>query len=185
INTEPNYEAHNGYTHRKVHDDHSVRRACYWSLLVSPTAGVSYGGQGIWGWHEEVSAPADHISTGLGSPWHRAKDLPGAFSLKELHQFFQSIKWWKLEPAQSILLNQPGKDDASVYVAAAQSSDKDFAVIYMPEGTEIKIKTQDLAVSQAMWYHPRTGGWLKAGRVKKPEQSFKPADRNDWVLLFQ
>lgn len=88
INTEPNYEAHNGYTYKRVHNDHSVRRAAYWSLLVSPPAGVSYGGQGIWGWHTKVQAPADHIRTGLGSPWDVAKDLPGSFSMKYLHSFF-------------------------------------------------------------------------------------------------
>ncbi len=185
INTEPNYEAHNGYTHRQVHNDHSVRRACYWSLLVSPTAGVTYGGQGIWGWHTKVQAPADHISTGLGSPWYIAKDLPGAFSMKELHEFFRSIPWWQLEPAQELLTEQPGKEDASLFIAAAKSQENDLAVIYMPVGQEIQVNTKGLSVTKAKWYHPRTGGWLDAGKVSKPKQTFKPADRNDWVLLLQ
>lgn len=185
INSEPNYEAHNGYTYKKVHNDHSIRRAAYWSLLVSPTAGVTYGGQGIWGWHTKVQAPADHVKTGLGSPWHIAKDLPGAFNMKELHQFFRSIDWWRLEPAQEIIKEQPGKEDASKFIAAAKTNNSDCAVIYMPEGMKVEVNTKGLKVKRATWFHPRTGGWLDAGEVKQGEQTFEPVDRNDWVLLLR
>jgi len=184
INVEPNYEAHNGYSQRKVHTDHSVRRAAYWSLLVSPTAGVSYGGQGIWGWHTKVQAPADHVKTGLGSPWQRAKDLPGAFSMQELHEFFQSIEWWRLMPAPELIVNQPGLAEAAKFIAAAKTEDGTTAVIYLPEGMKVKINTRNLNVKKARWYHPRTGGWLEAGETQPPEQEFEPADRNDWVLLL-
>jgi len=186
INIEPNYEAHNGYTHRKVHNDHSVRRAAYWSLLVSPTAGVTYGGQGIWGWHIKVQAPADHISTGLGSPWHIAKDLPGALSMKYLHQFFKLIEWWRLVPAPEILTEQPGKEDASKFIAAAKSNEGDLAVVYLPEGGSVTLKTDSLNKNAtARWYHPRTGGWLDAGKLEKSPHTFKTVDRNDWVLLIE
>ena len=159
INIEPNYEAHNGYTYRKVHNDHSVRRAAYWSLLVSPPAGVTYGGQGIWGWHTKVQAPADHLSTGLGSPWYIAKDLPGALSMKYLHQFFKSIEWWRLTPAPEVLTEQPGKKDASKFIAAAKSENGDLLVVYLPEGGSVTLKTDPLKKGlSARWYHPRTGG---------------------------
>ena len=186
INIEPNYEAHNGYTHRRAHNDLSVRRAAYWSLLVSPPAGVTYGGQGIWGWHTKVQAPADHISTGLGSPWHVAKDLPGAFSMKYLHEFFKSIEWWKLVPAPEILTAQPGRKDASKFIAVAKSQAGDLAVVYLPEGGSVTLKTDSLKKDlTARWYHPRTGGWLNAGKVVKSPQSFKAVDRNDWILLVK
>ena len=186
INTEPNYEAHNGYTYRKVHNDHSVRRAAYWSLLVSPTAGVTYGGQGIWGWHTKVQAPADHISTGLGSPWHIAKDLPGALSMKYLHRFFKSIEWWRLIPAQEVLTEQPGKEDASKFIAAAKTKEGDLLVVYLPEGGPVTLKTDSLKTGlTARWYHPRTGGWLDAGKIKSSSHTFKTADLNDWVLLIE
>jgi len=186
INIEPNYEAHNGYTYRRVHNDLSVRRAAYWSLLVSPPAGVTYGGQGIWGWHTRVQAPADHISTGLGSPWHIAKDLPGAFSMRYLHEFFKSIEWWRLVPAPEILTSQPGKKDASKFIAAAKSKAGDLAVVYLPAGGSVTLKTDALTRGLiGRWYHPRTGGWLDAGRIEEPAQTFRTVDRNDWVLLIR
>jgi hypothetical protein len=185
INIEPNYEAHNGYTYRKVHNDHSVRRAAYWSFLVSPPAGVTYGGQGIWGWHTKVQAPADHISTGLGSPWYVAKDLPGALSMKYLHKFFKGIEWWRLIPASEIVAEQPGKEDASKFIAAAKSQEGDLLVVYLPEGGSVTLKTDSLKKGlSARWYHPRTGGWLDAGKVERSPQTFKSADSNDWVLLI-
>jgi hypothetical protein len=185
INTELNYEAHNGYTYRRVHTDHSVRRAAYWSLLVSPTAGITYGGQGIWGWHTKVQTPADHTRSGLGSPWNIAKDLPGAFSMKYLHEFFKSIDWWRLTPAPELISEQPGKNDASKFIAAAKSAEGDLAVIYLPEGGTVEVKTDLLKKGlAARWFHPRTGGFLEADKILQSPQTFEAADRNDWVLLF-
>jgi hypothetical protein len=184
INNEPNYEGHNGYQERKVHNDHSVRRAAYWSLLVSPTAGVTYGGQGIWGWHNEVQVPANHNSSGLGSPWYIAKDLPGSFNMKELVDFFDTLEWWRLVPAPEMVINQPGEKDASLFIAASKTENGDTAVIYLPEGMEVKLNTKGLTATKAQWYHPRVGGWIDAGKVEQGEQTFKPEDRNDWVLLL-
>lgn len=186
INTEPNYEAHNGYTYKRVHGNHSVRRASYWSLLVSPTAGVTYGGQGIWGWHTKVQAPADHIRTGLGSPWQVAKDLPGSFSMKYLHAFFKTIEWWRLVPAQELIVKQPGVKDASKFIAAAKTKEGDLAVVYLPEGGKVELKLDGLKPGlTARWYHPRTGGWLPVDKPNKPTQAYTPADRNDWLLLLE
>ncbi len=185
INTEPNYEAHNGYTYRKAHDDHSVRRAAYWSLLISPTAGVSYGGQGIWGWHRSVQVPADHERTGLGSPWWIAKDLPGASQMQYLHHFFQGIDWWRLVPDPNRLLEQPGKKDASKFIAVSAADEGDLLVAYMPEGGSLRLLVDDLKTpATARWFHPRTGGWVEAEELGPSPQTFDAPDRNDWILLI-
>jgi hypothetical protein len=44
INLEPPYENHLAYQSKQPISAQAVRRAVYWSLLVHPTAGVSYGG---------------------------------------------------------------------------------------------------------------------------------------------
>lgn len=185
INIEPNYEAHNGYTFKKVHDDHSLRRASYWSLLNAPTAGVTYGGQGIWGWHTEVQFPKDHDYTGLGGPWYDAMELPGARQMKYLRECFESIDWHRLRPAQEVLVNQPGKDDVKKFISVAKSEEGDLLVVYSPEGGEITLKTDELKKNaKARWFHPRTGGWLNAGNVKESPQTWKAVDLNDWVLCI-
>ncbi|MEZ4664190.1 MAG: DUF4038 domain-containing protein [Caldilineaceae bacterium] len=57
---EPPYENHVAYQSGQPHDAHSVRRAMYWSLLNAPTAGVTYGGHGVWGWDDGSTPPVDH-----------------------------------------------------------------------------------------------------------------------------
>lgn len=186
INMEPNYEAHNGYTFRKFHNDHSVRRATYWSLLVSPTAGVTYGGQGVWGWHTQVQLPRAHRGTGLGLPWYEAIHLPGSTHMKRMSDFFCSIEWWRLAPAQEILVNQPGEKRPSLFIAVAKSENGDLVVAYLPEGGEITLKTESLKrPATARWFHPFTGGWVDAGTVRESPQKFTAPDRNDWVLCIQ
>lgn len=85
-----------------------------------------------------------------------------------------------------MLVNQPGKKDAAKFIAAAKSEQGDLAVIYLPEGAKVEIKTELLKAGlTARWYHPRTGGWLSADEPNKSVQAFTPADRNDWILLLQ
>jgi len=106
--------------------------------------------------------------------------------MKYLHQFFKSIEWWRLMPAQEILTEQPGEKDASKFIAAAKSTTGDLLVVYLPEGGSVAIKTDSIKKgATARWYHPRTGGWLDGGKVEKSPQTFKTVDLNDWVLLIQ
>ncbi|MHC4627714.1 MAG: putative collagen-binding domain-containing protein, partial [Planctomycetota bacterium] len=93
---------------------------------------------------------------------------------------------WRLIPAPEILTSQPGKEDASKFIAAAKIQAGDLAVVYLPEGGAVKVKTDSLKKGLVgRWYHPRTGGWLDAGRVAESVQTFKTVDRNDWVLLIK
>ncbi len=103
VNLEPNYEGIVGYTKRRVFGDREVRRACYWSLLVVPTAGVTYGAQGVWSWQEKAGAPLNHSSTGIARPWREAMNLPGSGQMKHLAGFFRSVEWWKLRPAEDLV----------------------------------------------------------------------------------
>jgi hypothetical protein len=115
-----------------------------------------------------------------------AKDLPGALSMKYLHQFFKGIPWWRLAPAPELVIDQPSRKDAARFIAAAASAGGDLAVVYLPEGGAVKLKTETLATGlAARWFHPRTGGWLDAGEVKGSPQTFEPPDRNDWVLRLE
>ncbi|MBC8462481.1 MAG: DUF4038 domain-containing protein, partial [Deltaproteobacteria bacterium] len=72
LNFEPNYEGHLPYGAKEPFDAHAVRRAAYWSLLVAPPSGVTYGAHGVWGWHLEERLPIDHLYTGIGTAWYDA-----------------------------------------------------------------------------------------------------------------
>ena len=173
INQEPNYEHHLAYQSRQPISAYQVRRALYWSLLISPTAGVTYGNHGIWPWMEEAGVPADHPNSGVAPTWREALQSEGATGVVHLANFFASIDWAALRPAQHLLAQQPGDADPNRFIAAAQSA-QSKVVIYTP-GDPIHL-THPL--TDARWYNPRTGDWSDAGSGTE----FTPADGEDWVL---
>jgi hypothetical protein len=183
LNLEPNYEGHKGYTHRKPFDAHAVRRAAYWSLLVSPPAGVSYGGHGIWSWELRPEEPMNHPGTGVAPPWYEAIQMPGSTSLKHLKALFASLDWWRLRPAQELLIEQPGANDPSRFVAVAKSDDGAWALAYLPAGGSIALRTEQLKkVGLARWFNPRTGTWHGSFAVTESPARFTAPDAEDWVL---
>ncbi len=158
INLEPPYEGHNGYQTRTPHGDLSVRRAIYWSLLVTPTAGVTYGGHGVWSWHAKPGEePTDHKGSGVAKPWREALDMPAAGQMKHLRALFDSLPWTKLRPTPDLLAEQPGDKDAARFVAVAATPDRGVVVAYVPEG-EVKLDARRLTGRlTAELFDPATG----------------------------
>ena len=78
--------------------------------------------------------------------------------MKYAAEVFASLPWWKLRPRQDLLVGQPGGDDPAKFVAAGGSDDGDLAMIYLPVGGEVRLKTDRLADGlKAEWFDPRTG----------------------------
>ncbi len=181
INLEPNYEGHKGYTHRKPFD--AVRRAVYWSLLVSPPAGVSYGAHGIWSWELRPQEPMSHLGSGVAPPWYEAMKYPGSTSLKHMKALFDSLEWWRLRPAQNLVVEQPGAADPSRFVAAARAEDGKWAMLYLPAGGTIAARTEGLAKPLvARWFNPREGRWAGDLAFTEATQTLQTPDQEDWVL---
>jgi len=184
INLEPNYEAHLAGGTRRPFDAHAVRRAAYWSLLIAPPAGVTYGGHGIWSWELQARPPMTHLYTGVAPPWHEAVKLPGSVSMKHLKDFFSSFAWYKLRPDPGLLAEQPGEQAPERFVAAARTEGGEEAVIYVPEGGRISLKPDRLAgLTSAEWFNPSTGARTRIGRVQKHE--FQAPGAGDWVLVLK
>lgn len=186
INLEPPYENHLAYQSRQPFDAFKVRRAIYWSLLVAPTAGVTYGGHGVWGWDDGSGPPEAHPRTGTPLPWPEALLMPAAEQMAYLAALFHSIEWWRLRPAPALLVSQPGEISPSRYIAASQAAEGDLAVIYIPEERQVELNLTSLRPGLSMqWFDPRTGDHHPlappgAGDVCHLET---PAP-GDWVLLL-
>ncbi|MDX1945658.1 MAG: DUF4038 domain-containing protein [Pirellulaceae bacterium] len=184
LNLEPPYEAHLAYQSRQPHSDYSVRRACYWSLLATPVAGLTYGGHGIWSWQTLAGRPKDHEGTGVAQPWRVAKDLPGAGQMTHLADLFTSLRWPELRPAQVWLADQPGGSDASRFVALCRTPDGRQGVAYLPVGGAIRLQQGALAAgAKAEWIDPRTGKSQPATSDKPGE--FSAPDERDWLLAWR
>lgn len=187
INLEPPYEDHIAYQSKLPIDALTVRRAIYWSLLVTPTAGVTYGGHGVWGWDDGSGPPVAHPNTGTPKPWQEALLLPAAEQIAHVSACFNAIEWWRLRPAPELLAAQPGDFIPSRFIAAARSEHGDLALIYIPEERAIALYREQLQPEvTATWFNPRTGEYT-AATIESDQQLFHfqtPAE-GDWVLLLR
>lgn len=189
INLEPSYEAHNSRSPNstRVFDARDIRRAAYWSLLVAPPAGVSYGAHGIWSWEKQPGEPLNHKGTGVAPPWQQAIKLPGSAHMKHVKQLFASLEWWKLRPDQGMLAEQPGNGLPLEFIAAARSAQGDVGVIYIPTGGRASLKMDRFtSVVSAEWFNPVSGVRSKIGKVKNEgTHLFEASPDQDWVLVLR
>lgn len=187
INLEPPYENHIAYQSKQRHTPLSVRRACYWSLLSVPTAGVTYGGHGVWGWDNGVTPPVDHPYTGIPLPWQQALTMPAAEQMGYLVDFFTSIDWWRLCPAQELLASQPGETAPHRHIAAAKSDSGDEAFIYIPKDRSVDLHLESLKPNlKATWGNPRTGERSDASSTEANRSTrFETPGDGDWVLILK
>jgi hypothetical protein len=174
INLEPAYEDHVAYQSRRPHSDLSVRRAVYWSLLVNPVAGVTYGGHGVWSWHTKPGEPpTDHGGSGVAKIWKEAMELPGANQMAHARAFFESLPWTQLRPANDLLTKQD--PDPAKFVACAATPDRSVVVAYTPPGTRPAFK--DPSIKPQRCFDPRTGKWQTADPPV-------PDPALDWLFVF-
>jgi hypothetical protein len=182
INLEPCYEDHIAYQSKQRVTAEYVRRACYWSLLVGPTAGVTYGGHGIWGWDDGSGPPVAHPNTGTPQPWQDALHLPGAQQMRHLADFFMSIPWWQLRPDQSLVREQPGDVDITRYVTAARS--EDLVALYLPKGGSVQLNPDRLPAQPAIeWCNPRDGS--RHQESTGDLSTLNAPDEQDWLVVLR
>lgn len=185
INQEPNYEAHPGPTGVK-YGAFEVRRAVWWSLLVSPTAGVTYGHNAIWPWNYKRQEAEGHARLGEIEPYTTGLETEGIAGVMAMQRLFEGLEWWKLIPAPEALAGQPGEEDPRLFVALAAAEDGSFLLAYSPAGAAIAIRPEALpAPFEARWLDPRSG----AERAAKPQGGqgvrFDPPSDEDWALSIR
>ncbi len=184
INLEPPYEGHVAYHSHRPFDAAQTRKRLYWSLLVSPPAGVTYGGHGVWAWDDGTSEPEAHDGSGVPLPWRSALEMPAAEQVAILARLFQTMRWWELRPAQHMLAVQPGDEAVGSYVAAAQSDEA--LILYAPEGVNVQLRATSLPKAwTARWMDPRSGTEHDASHEDLGDRILfaLPTDE-DWVLTI-
>jgi hypothetical protein len=138
INLEFCYEAHEDFDTHRAFDAFDIRRDAWSSVLATVPAGITYGAHGVWSWESEPRRPMSHPKTGLARPWREAIALAGSTSMKLLRGIFESIEWWRLEPAPRLL-----RDPASG--SAGMSTEGNLAVVYTPSPDSPDIQMDLLA----------------------------------------
>jgi len=186
INLEPNYEDHLAYRICTPITPHMVRRVAYWSLLIAPPAGVSYGTNGVWYWARKPEVPLDHPHVGIARPWREAIKLAGAQDMIRLKRIFSQMHWWILHPDSELLAEQPGLKNVQSFVAASRSVDGKIAMIYTPEEQCLRLNLSHLQRPlEVIWVNPRTGEEMKAGFISADHADLRPPEPGDWLLILK
>ncbi|OGV53003.1 MAG: hypothetical protein A2X45_17995 [Lentisphaerae bacterium GWF2_50_93] len=182
INLEPNYENAHGYKHKTVFNDFHVRRAAYWSLLVSPTAGLTYGHDAIWNWNFKTGPSEGHDNwhDRRVPPWHTGLETPGIRSMTVMRSIFDRLPWTSLMPDQGILGKQPGQKNPEAFVAVAKAADGTL-VIYSPKGGEVRLKAGRKISGPLRLVDPRTGKVSKV--IDKVGRTIGFPDGRDWLAV--
>ena len=187
INLEPPYEHHLAYKSRQPITADFTRRALYWSLLNAPTAGVSYGGHGVWGWDDGTKPPTDHPGAGTPLPWKKALIMPAAEQMTNLYTFFTSIDFPHLRPMPEAIVNNPGTQNPRKFIAAARTEKKDLTLVYVPEDRTVEVLLDALPPSpEVRWWNPRTGEKSAAVAVVTDRTcQFPTPAEGDWILIMR
>ena len=185
INMEPNYEMHPSYDSKSFFGAFEVRRACYWSLLLGPTAGVTFGVSPIWCWLEKAALAPGHESLGMVEAWQVGIETPGTAAMTLLRQFFEELPWEHLQPAQQVLADQPGGADPTRFIAAAASPEDRLTVLYLPVGGTVKLNPDKLVgAKSARWFDPRRGRYAEKTALPQPPRELTAPSDEDWLLVL-
>jgi hypothetical protein len=102
-----------------------------------------------------------HPNTGIAPAWRDALHLPGSARMGRLKAIFASIDWPSLVPCPELVEHQPGRERPALFIAAARSGAGDLAMLYLPRGGTVHLRTQflrpDITVS---CLDPSNGGLL-------------------------
>lgn len=156
-----------------------VRAMAWWSALLVPPAGTSYGAQDVVDWN---TTRQDKQPT-----WQSSLFLPGAKQMTHLVDLFQSTDFPTLRPASATIAVQPGNVSPTHYIAGAESENKDLNLTYVPKDRTLELYLEALSPSPTIqWLNPRTGQTSAAVAVVGSRTCQLPTpDAGDWVLVMK
>ncbi len=134
--------------------DRDVRNASYWSILATPTAGITYGANGIWPWIREGEEILNHRHAAGVTPWHKSIDFPGSIQIGYLAHFMRRLPWWRLRPAQDLLAEQPGDRTYNHFISVAQTENGDMIVAYLPVRSTVRLFNRPGHEYRGEWFNP-------------------------------
>ena len=180
INLEPCYEAISSRITEK-----DVRSASYWSILATPTAGITYGANGIWPWIRNGEQILNHgNSTGVPT-WDQCIDFPAGIQIGYLAEFARTLPWWRLKPAPQLLTEQPGDKTFNHFISVSQADECGTIVAYVPARLTVKLFNPRGHTYEGEWFSPVANDLIGATLTQRDGviEAVPPRD-NDMVLVL-
>jgi hypothetical protein len=165
-------------------NDFDVRRAAYWSVF-SGAAGTTYGNGSIWCfWEKGRTSPL-----AIKHSWKKAMESPGGKQMQFLKKLIDLYGISNLRPDRSVITDN--WSNCSNYQTALITKDNRNILVYIPEGSPVKISRKKLKEGNAIykWYNPRNGAFSGKKDIAAPViMKFTPpaaGKGNDWVLVIE
>jgi hypothetical protein len=186
VDGEPRYEDHpNQFNPGEFGwmDDFDARQTAYWSML-SGAMGHTYGDHNIWQFYNGQN-PISWARTN----WKVALGHSGAFQVGLMRKLFETYKWQRLIPDQSVI----AKDNPETveYEMGSISQDGDFLMAYLPYGRKTTINTKNLKGDKltATLFNPRDGQKLPLGDFDNSgKKAIAPPSEgrgSDWLVIIE
>ena len=159
--------------------DRDVRHIAWWSLLLTPAAGVSYGAQDVATWNI--------TKQGKLPTWQLSLFLPGAKQMSHIAETCSSGDWWTLRPAPRSIGIQPGRNAPQRFIAGSANTAKNLSLTYVPEERNLELLLEALpGAPEIQWLNPRNGKKTAAVAVVGLHSCQLPTpDAGDWVLFVK
>jgi len=164
-----------------------------WTAYLNGMFGIGYGAEDIWYYNSKFDIDKASVISGITITvdekkikWPESVELPSAYQMNYLHQFFKNMEWWKLTPRfdDATYFN----NDSSFYSLASVGRDCYVIYFYNKSLNTGTLKGVENKKYVAKWFNPRTGLFKESEIVKVKSNDYiignKP-DENDWVLLIQ
>ena len=177
INGEPPYEFHHYFDGETRASRRAVRQAAWVSILSGATAGITYGGHGLWMWHRS----GEHFTSdgrNMPVPWDEALHFAGAEDYALLKEIIEEIDFWKFEPCQEFI------ESDDILVRAARLPEDDLIVIYVPDRRAVTFAEENVTEKSWSWVNPRNGQEVPAHRENADETTIAaPPWSGDGLLV--
>lgn len=183
IEAEANYE---GFTSTNFNVNVSAVRRSAYTALQGGCCGFTYGAQGLYAGVLDRKHPMTTAQWGPVLTWEEGLQLPGGAQLQHLRACYESVAWWKLEPALGavepagdVLVKAEGANTLLLYFLEGGRTSPSALLSRMPEGGRYS----------AEWFDPRTGNRAKLEQALLVQRQrlalpHRP-DAQDWMLILK
>lgn len=190
--TRPFLEDEANYEGIRNMGDEVVRTTAY-QAIQSGSFGYTYGSHGLWYPIHSHDERIEHIDRwGKPIPWWEALDRPGGRQMGYLRKFYESLPWWRLEPAPTAIGTDFRAAGSRATVSAKSDGDALFTVHFPPAfspRTKVWLNGAEAASTYtASWFNPSKGTFLDKFTVQSDNMRLLLPDRpdkSDWLLLLR
>lgn len=164
-------------------------RALGWISWLSGSCGYTYGAGDV---PPKVPAASGGMWLFQKDPthddfWRKVLEWPSAGQMTHWREFLDSIAWWRLEPAPSLVVEQP--ESSLRKVAVGRSAAGDLLVAYLPDNAEVLFDLQGLPeIRSGRWFNPMTGESRALSELPAKNARWRlrrPAGWRDAVVVAQ